>query len=615
MCGINGFNFIDQSLAIAMNNEMIYRGPDNQNIWFNEKVTFGHVRLSIIDTSDAGNQPFKYSYNGKEYVIVFNGEIYNYIEVREFLITQNYIFNSESDTEVILAAYDYWGDECVNQFNGMWAFSIFDKQKNILFCSRDRLGVKPFYYYYKDGIFIFSSELKGILKHENLNINNKNNINKESVDMYFSCAFIPAPLTIFCNVFKLEASYNLVFNLDTKSFTKYRYYKPLKQKSISNKHVLLKELDYLFTDSIKLRMRSDVPVGSFLSGGIDSTSIVYGIMKNDKINNFHTFSVGFEGVFDETPYVNIATNKLKNVTHHHEYYHKYDWNENQNNYTFVYDEPFGDSSGFPTLHVSKMASKIVTVIQSGDGGDEIFGGYEPYNRALVIEKLRTIPKFIRSVLLKLITKNNTLFFRPIKEALKLSLLKNENFISDFLDNERFVSENFKIWSTNKLNECLELTNNNLSDALRMFDLLYFSLSDKYLTKVDKASMFNSIEVRSPFLDYRFIEFSLKIPTEYKCNIRNNKILLKEYITNKLPNIPFEIINRKKQGFTPPLRDWIQDDDFFNSIDEYLEIFKPLNEDIYNFVVKIKQKPETKSNLEFLIRFKIFINWYNRWVKV
>jgi asparagine synthase (glutamine-hydrolysing) len=614
MCGINGFNFKNEDLAIAMNKAIIHRGPNNQSIWSDENLTFGHVRLSIIDISSNSNQPFKFVKEGKEYIIVFNGEIYNYIEIRDYLLTQNYSFKTESDTEVILAAYDYWGEECVNQFNGMWAFSIFDKQKNILFCSRDRLGVKPFYYYFKDGIFIFSSELKGILKHENFNINDKSNINKEAVDIYFSCAFIPAPLTIFCNVFKLEASFNLIFDLEKKSINTYRYFKPLKQKQIFDKQILFNELDYLFNDSIKLRMRSDVPIGSFLSGGIDSTGIVYKIINRDSFKKFHTFSVGFEGVFDETPFINIATNKLKNVSHHHEYYHKYDWNDNLENYSFVYDEPFGDYSGFPTLHVSKMASKLVTVVQSGDGGDEIFGGYEPYNRALIVEKIRLIPKFIRFVLLKVLKRSNLSFLRPFKEALKLSLQNNENFIGNFLENERFVSNNFKIWSTKKLKECLKLTNNNLADGLRMFDLLYYSLSDKYLTKVDKASMFNSIEVRSPFLDYRFIEFSLKIPIKYKFSIKNNKILLKEYFTRKLPNIPFEIINRKKQGFTPPLRSWIQDDEFFNSIDEYLEIFKPINIEIYNFVVKIKKNPEIKSNLEFLIRFQIFIYWYKKWVK-
>jgi asparagine synthase (glutamine-hydrolysing) len=201
----------------------------------------------------------------------------------------------------------------------------------------------------------------------------------------------------------------------------------------------------------------------------------------------------------------------------------------------------------------------------------------------------------------------------VKEALKLSLVRNENYISNFLDNERFVSDVFKSWSIEKLRECLELTDNNLSEGLRMFDLMYYSLSDRYLAKVDKASMLHSIEVRSPFLDYRFIEFSLKIPTEYKINIKNNKILLKEYFNKKLPNIPKEILTRKKQGFTPPLRDWIQDDDFFDSIDEYLEIFKPINENIYHFVKRIRKQPHLKSNLEFLIRFKIFINWYNKWV--
>ena len=613
MCGINGFNFKNDELAMAMNKEIIHRGPDNQSVWSNDNITFGHVRLSIIDTSDAGNQPFHYTCNGNTYDMVFNGEIYNYVEIRETLKALGYIFNTLSDTEVILAAYDYWGEECVNQFNGMWAFCILNNQKNILFCSRDRLGVKPLNYYFKDGKFIFSSELKGILKHDYLKINHKNNINKESVDLYFSCGFIPAPYTIFNNVYKLEASHNLIYSIDSNTFTKYRYYKPLKQKAIHNKEILLKELDYLYTDSIKLRMRSDVPVGSFLSGGIDSTGIVYGILNQSEIKKFHTFSVGFEGRFDETPYVNLAANNLKNVSHHHEYYHKYDWKNDQDTYTFVYDEPFGDYSGFPTLHVSKMAKQLVTVVQSGDGGDEIFGGYAPYQRALIIDKVRMLPAFLREVLLFILNKQNSLRLRPVKEALKLSLVKNEYYIADFLDNERFVSDVFKSWSVEKLSECLEFTDNNLSEGLRMFDLMYFTLSDKYLTKVDKASMYYSIEVRSPFLDYRFIDYSLKIPTKYKVDLKNNKILLKEYFNKKLPNIPNKIITRKKQGFTPPLRDWIQDDDFFDSIDDYLEIFKPINENIYHFVKKIRKQPQLKSNLEFLIRFKIFINWYNMWV--
>ncbi len=613
MCGINGFNFVNDELAMAMNKEIIHRGPDNQSFWSNDKITFGHVRLSIIDISEAGNQPFHYTCNGKTYVMVFNGEIYNYIEIRDKLKTQGYNFNTQSDTEVLLAAYDYWGENCVEHFNGFWAFSIFNSQKNILFCSRDRLGVKPFNYYFKNGVFVFSSELKAILQNKELKINFKRNINIEAVDIYFSSGFIPAPLTIFNNVYKLPASCNLIFDLTTSEYKIKKYFAPSPQKLIHNKDSLLHELDYLFTDSIKLRMRSDVPVGSFLSGGIDSTGIVYAILNQSEIKKFHTFSVGFEGRFDETPYINLATNGLKNVTHHHEYYHKYDWKENQDNYTFIYDEPFGDYSGFPTIHVSKMARRQVTVVQSGDGGDEIFGGYEPYQRALIIDKVRMLPTFLREVLLTILNKQNNLKLRPVKEALKLSLVRNENYISNFLDNERFVSDVFKSWSIEKLRECLELTDNNLSEGLRMFDLMHYSLSDRYLAKVDKASMLHSIEVRSPFLDYRFIEFSLKIPTEYKINIKNNKILLKEYFNKKLPNIPKEILTRKKQGFTPPLRDWIQDDDFFDSIDEYLEIFKPINENIYHFVKKIRKQPHLKSNLEFLIRFKIFINWYNKWV--
>jgi asparagine synthase (glutamine-hydrolysing) len=613
MCGINGFNFKNDELAMAMNKEIVHRGPDNQSVWSNSKVTFGHVRLSIIDTSEAGNQPFHYTCNGNTYDMVFNGEIYNYIEIRNTLKSQGYIFNTQSDTEVLLAAYDYWGENCVEHFNGFWAFCIFNSQKNILFCSRDRLGVKPLNYYYKNGVFVFSSELKAILQHKELKINYKTNINLDAVDIYFSSGFIPAPLTIFNDVYKIPASCNLIFDLTKSEFKIKRYFAPTVQKLNQNKNSLLQELDYLVTDSIKLRMRSDVPVGSFLSGGIDSTGVVYSILNQSEIKKFHTFSVGFEGRFDETPYINLASTNLKNVIHHHEYYHKYDWKENQDNYSFIYDEPFGDYSGYPTIHVSKMSRRYVTVVQSGDGGDEIFGGYEPYQRALIIDMVRKLPYFLREVLLSILNNQNSLTLRPIKEALKLSLVRNEEYIGSFLAKERYVSDVFKLWSVEKLKECLDLAENNLSEGLRMFDLMYYSLPDRYLAKVDKASMLNSIEVRSPFLDYRFIDFSLTIPVKYKVNLKSNKILLKDYFSKKLPNIPNEIINRKKQGFTPPLRDWIQEDDFFDSIDEYLEIFKPINENIYYFVNKIKKQPHLKSNLEFLIKFKIFILWYKKWV--
>lgn len=613
MCGINGFNFNDQSLAKAMNDEIIHRGPDNQSTWSEEHITFGHVRLSIIDTSSASHQPFTYTTLTNKYTIVFNGEIYNYIEIKETLKTKGYTFNTQSDTEVILAAYDYWGELCVNQFNGMWAFCIYDQKKQKLFCSRDRLGVKPFYYYFKDGVFVFSSELKAILKHKELKINSKSNINKEAVNIYFSTGIIPSPLTIYHNTFKLNASHNIWFDLRTKELYKYKYYTPYKQSLTKSKKDLLTELKYLFEDSIKLRMRSDVPVGSFLSGGIDSTALVYGILKNQEIKKFHTFSVGFEGTFDETKYINLACEPLENVSHHHQYYKYENWLADQDNYTFIYDEPFSDYSGFPTMEVSKMARQHVTVVQSGDGGDEIFGGYSTYSRALIVERIRQMPTFLKNSLYNTIKNINNPNLRSAKEALKLSIENKEDYAANYLVNERIYSDGYKNWTIENLKECLELTNGVLPEALRMFDTLYFTLSDRYLAKVDKASMFNSIEVRSPFLDYRFIEYSLKIPMNLKYNLNDSKILLKTFLKSYLPNIPSPIIERKKQGFTPPLKDWIKNEYFVSDFLGNLEILKTQDENLFQFYAKIDIENPSRNELESLIRLQIFANWYNKWI--
>lgn len=615
MCGINGFNFSNNDLAMAMNRSIIHRGPDNQSIWGNERITFGHVRLSIIDVSNLGNQPFHYETNDKHYTIVFNGEIYNYIEIRNELLLNEYEFKSNSDTEVILAAYDFWGKDCIHKFNGMWAFCIYDPQLDILFCSRDRLGVKPFCYYFFNGKFIFSSEIKAILEHKELNLNSIENINIESVELFFSSGMIPSPNSIYKNIYKLESGHNLEFNLRTKKLKKYKYLKINEQKLVHNKSILLDELDYLFNDSIKLRMRSDVSVGSFLSGGIDSTSIVYSILNTSNLKEFHTFSVGFEGKFDETNYIKSSYKNLKEVNHHHEYYLKDNWVRDREVYTFVFDEPFGDYSGFPTLHVSSMASKYTTVVQSGDGGDEVFGGYPVYERGIIVEKLNKIPLFLRKNLHTLLINSNNPNLRHLKEALKLSINNKDAFWANYLEEERIYSESYKGKAIDNLRECLSLCNGNLPEALRMYDLLFDTLSDRFLTKVDKASMFNSIEVRSPFLDYRFIEFSLKIPSELKFKLGQSKILLKEYIDSYLPNLPKEIIYRKKQGFSPPVRTWLSDEFDKSDYYEILDVINYLQPQLYNFYTKIFNSEKIQSsNLEYLVKLRIFKDWYDRWIQ-
>ena len=343
MCGISGFNFKNNSLIQHMNQQLIHRGPNGHYYYSDENVSIGHTRLSIIDLSTEANQPLNYSHNENRYSIVYNGEIYNYIELRERLIIIGHQFKTMSDTEVILASYNEWGEQCINYFNGMWSFCIYDHRKEILFISRDRLGVKPLYYYNQGEVFVFSSEIKSILIHKELEIDRLENINTNAVEMFFASGYIPAPLSIFKNVSKLQNGHNLVFDLKSKKIVKnYKYYSlPIFNNSIFLEKKLIEEGKYLLQDSVKLRMRSDVPVGAFLSGGLDSSAIVATVSKLSDINKFHTFSIGFDDkIYDESFYINIVKDHYKTI-HHHYIYNEIDFNTFWPDYSKTFDEPFG----------------------------------------------------------------------------------------------------------------------------------------------------------------------------------------------------------------------------------------------------------------------------------
>lgn len=306
MCGINGFNWKDGNLIKKMNDSLKHRGPDGEGIYTDNNISLGHRRLAIIDLSKNGKQPMFYHHKGKKVIIVFNGEIYNFLELKEELKNKGYKFNSKTDTEVILASYLEWGENCVNKFNGMWAFCIYDLQKNILFLSRDRFGEKPLYYFFDGKRFIFSSEIKGILKH-----NIKKTINKEAIDFYLSLGFIPAPCTIYEGINKLESSTNLIFYLKEKKIKKYKYYELPNYEPIYNKELLKEELKKIISDAVKIRLISDVPLGAFLSGGLDSSEVVYNMTKFMNKKNLNTYSIGFKGKLDETDYIKIMKDFLK----------------------------------------------------------------------------------------------------------------------------------------------------------------------------------------------------------------------------------------------------------------------------------------------------------------
>ncbi|AXI24933.1 asparagine synthase (glutamine-hydrolyzing) [Methanofervidicoccus sp. A16] len=626
MCGINGIvrlrDKVSKEEIEKMNRAIEHRGPDDRGAYIDNKgsIGLGHVRLSILDLSERGHQPMGYDvesgriiYRDEELdntdlIIVYNGEIYNYLELRE---KYNLKTETGADTEVILKLYNMLGTECVKEFNGMWAFAIYDRGKNIVFFSRDRLGVKPLYYYWDGEEFIFSSELKGILAVKE--INKRENINKESVQLYFALGFIPSPYSIYKNIYKLEPRQNLILHLDNFKIEKYYYWELPEYNPIYDKKKLIEEGRWLLKDAVRIRMRSDVPVGAFLSGGLDSSTVVAVMREFTDLSKLHTFSIGFEGECDETPYIEEVVKTFK-TNHHHYYFKEEDFLELIDKYSWVYDEPFGDYSGFPTYKVSELAKEYVTVVLSGDGGDEVFGGYLIHLSGYRIDFIKKLPQILRIIGSKIPAKRNLNSYANLyllKEAFKLSLEDPENFYSKFLENVAIRPEIYKKWTSEKLKYCLKKGNNKLGEALRIFDLLYNSLADNFLVKVDRASMAHALEVRSPFLDYRFAEFSQRIPTEWKVDLFRTKKLMREIIKDILPK---KIVKRGKQGFTPPLEDWILKERYLNEIFEKIEILKEIDEYLYEFYKEkvFKYKNERFYRI-YLIRLFLFIKWWERWI--
>ena len=583
-----------------MNSSLSHRGPDAECSFLDKKVSLGHRRLSIIDLSKKGNQPMVYSHKGRKVVIVFNGEIYNFQDIRAELERKGYKFRTNSDTEVILASYLEYGLACVNKFNGMWAFCIYDSKKNILFLSRDRLGKKPLYYYFDGKRFIFSSEIKGILKHKI-----SKNLEMDSINLYFSLGFIPSPYSIYKYVKKIEPRQNAVFNLKIKKLSLNYYYSYPRYQPIYNKKELIKEGRSLLADSVKLRLISDVPIGAFLSGGLDSSAVVAEMIKliNNKTN---TFSIGFEGKYDESKYIKIVKDYLK-TNHHHKYFREEDFKRILSNIFYYYDEPFSDPSMFPTYFLSKFARNSVTVALSGDGGDEIFGGYPRHKIAAQLKFLKRFPNWIRKLAVGILPDSK------IKQGIKVSLLSPELSYSESRD-DIYKPEIYKKLMREKLSECLNLANGDLVEAFVLFDRYFNTLPDNYLVKVDRASMANAIEIRSPFLDYRFIEYASKIPSKYKASRYKSKILMRQMLKGIIPE---KTINRKKTGFTPPLDSWVVKEEYFKELSEALEQYynkRILSKEWYNFYKYRVFKRNDLISRNYKIRLFLFYRWYSYWNK-
>ena len=567
MCGIAGFVGIGTRQDIVRMNECIaHRGPDAEGFWEDKKkkIFFAHKRLSILDI-EGGLQPM-WSLNN-EFVIIFNGEIYNHLEIREELIKKGHIFKTNhSDTETLLIGYKEWGQAVTEKLNGMWAFAVYDTKKNELFLSRDRFGKKPLYYSYQNKTFAFSSELKSLVCHSNI----LDSINVKSLKKYFAYGFIPAPNSLYNNIYKLPGGYNLVLNLDDFSFQVKKYWEfilePYENIPENPEEEWGGKIRDLIFKAVKRRLISDVPLGVFLSGGIDSSSITAYASKcgKDKIN---TFCIKFQDdSFDEADFASDAA-RYYNTIHHCEALSLEKTKNIVPEIIEKLDEPMGDVSLVPTYLLCRLARKFVTVVLGGDGADELFAGYDPFH-ALKYSELyqkfipKPIHKGIRMTMAKLpvSSKYMSLDFKIKRALCGLSYDKklwnpiwlgplepselNELF-QEPLDIESTYSEAIDCWDS--------CTPKNIIDkTLQFYTKLY--LQDDILMKIDRAGMMHGLEVRSPYLDIDLVNFVRKIPAHYKYRYGQTKYILKKALKGIVLN---DIIYRKKHGFGMPIGKWFK----------------------------------------------------------
>ncbi len=634
MCGIAGF--IDPSKATtqktleSMTEALVYRGPDDSGIEFINRdrysIGIGHRRLSIIDLSPQGHQPMTYG----RYTVIFNGEIYNFREIKEDLEKLGYSFESHSDTEVILKSFDKWGPSCVNRFIGMFAFALYDSARDVLYLFRDRAGVKPLYYYKKNGLFLFSSEIKSLHRHPDFS----KIIDVNSLSLYFLYGYIPAPYTIFENTWKVLPGYYYTIDCNKGGLTKYKYWDVLDSYNNPmhgiNEEDALSELKNILVSAFEYRMVSDVPVGLFLSGGYDSSAVA-AILQSARTEKIKTFTIGFhEEEFNEAQHAGKIAEYLG--TDHTEYYcTQKESLEIIPELPDIFDEPFGDSSAIPTVLVSRLARKKVTVALSADAGDEIFAGYGKYKDTLRYYK--TFSK-IPSVLLRAFhttmdyidpgvipvfnSKYNfrTRYFkirdlltaRNITDAMsRISRYMTENDIKNYISET--APELYKTFFDDE-----NQFSPGVDDINRMCAIDYKTyMVDDILVKVDRATMSVSLEGREPLLDHRIIEFIARLSGLFKLRNGETKYLFKKIVHNLIPR---QLLERPKMGFGVPIGRWLKNE-LQGYLHEYLEPERLKREGILNSksIARLKDsylggKPENAKVLWLLLVFEM---WYERWM--
>lgn len=634
MCGIAGFlsknkDINYKSILENMSDELILRGPDSNGIWFNDKFGIGlsHARLSILDLTSQGHQPM--ISNNHQYIITFNGEIYNHIEIRNSLNLKfnNINWRSNSDTETLLTSIEKIGIlDTINSLVGMFAFAIWDNFNQKLTLCRDRIGEKPLYYGWHNDSFIFSSELKAIRKFPNFS----KQINKAALSLYFKYNYIPCPYSIYEGIFKLKPGSLITIDFNNYNETSHTYWdlKNIynKEKSKKNLNDITDEVEKYLINSVRGQMISDVPIGAFLSGGIDS-SLIVSLMQSISNKPIKTFTIGFDDKnYNEAINAKKIANYLK--TEHTELYlNEKDVLDVIPLLPFIFDEPFSDSSQIPTFLVSKLAKNKVTVVLSGDGGDELFAGYNRYVLANEIwPKLKYIPYLIRKIIKTTILNIKPIYWDKFFNAIKLDINNpSDKFLkfANLLDSYTYQDLYDKILTHWPLDEKIvlgdfQIPNTFLNDyrsdsfieQMMTNDTISY-LPDDILVKVDRAAMYNSLETRVPFLDHRLIEFSATIPIKYKINKYNTKIIIRNLLYKFIPK---NLFTNKKIGFGVPLASWLRGPlkDWANELLSENRIKADGILDYNKIKIKWDEHLSGKRNWEFLIwDVLVFQLWYSK----
>lgn len=570
MCGIAGLlNFdqqpIDQALLQRMNDVQLHRGPDAGDLYIKGPLGFAHRRLSIIDIA-SGQQPLLNVEQNA--VIVFNGEIYNFKAIRDELQALGYQFHTHSDTEVILQAWKAWGKGCVEKLRGMFAFAIWDMQSETLFLARDRLGIKPLYYSLINGQqFAFSSELKSLQCIPQLN----RNLDDRAIADYFTFGYIPDPKSIYAGVSKLPPGHTLTLHRGSKEPVIEQYWDPsfATTLDVSDEVALQRELIERLTEAVDIRLISEVPIGAFLSGGVDSSAIVAlmaGVM-NDPVN---TCSIGFDTPsFNETEFAELVAQRYH--TNHQTRTVAVDDFDLLDSLAGMYDEPFADSSAIPTYRVCQLAKERVTVCLSGDGGDELFAGYRRHRWHMLEERIRSmVPSSLRKPVFntlgnyypkldwapKYLRAKST--FQALQRDALNAYLHTMSIIPEQVHSKLFTEEfDRRLQGYRPLDVFAEHQRNfDGDDPLSMIQYLDMKtyLPADILTKVDRASMAHSLEVRVPIIDHKFMEWSNQIPSHLKLQGREGKSIFKKALESHLPN---DVLYRDKMGFGVPISRWLR----------------------------------------------------------